>query len=383
MQHQTLPQQEGEQRPQSRLSAPRPTLRGIQFLRAFAAVAVVYYHSVDVGGVFGFPSTGAWGVDVFFVISGFIIGTITVKDSSHFFRRRVFRVVPLYWIATFAWITATLMVPERVNTTYVDALGLFKSLFFIPYQMPLRDGPILYLGWTLNYEMFFYVVVAVMLVLLRRNARRALFGTVIVIGAFAASGFLFPSSNFVLSYYQNPLLLEFLGGVLLAFVYRRWLRARGGALGADPLARKSPAAHAALYAIAGLLAIAALVWLVVHDLHFGPRYDGYRVLAYGVPSVVLVAASLALEPLIRDGRVTRALIAAGDGSYAIYLFHQFILLFISQVLLASVIATAGVPLRIAILLCTILAVILVSIGVDRWIDRPIQRLLKLTLPRRR
>lgn len=382
MQHQTLAQHDGAEPSRTQLTAPRPTLRGVQFLRALAAVAVVYYHAVDAGGIFGLPSTGSWGVDVFFVISGFIIGTITVKNSSHFFRRRVFRVVPLYWIATFAWIAAMMLMPGRVHSTQVDLPGLLKSLFFIPYQMPLRDGPILQLGWTLNYEMFFYTVVAIMLLLLRRNARRALVGTIIVIGAFAASGFLFPSSSYLLSFYQNPLLLEFLVGVLLAFLYRRWLRPRGGMLGADPLAQRGSAAHTALNAIAGLLAIAALVWLVVHDVQFGPRYDEFRALAYGVPSVVLVAVALVLEPLIRDGRLTRALLAAGDGSYAIYLFHQFVLVAISQVLLGSVIASAGVPLRIALLLVTILAVILVSIGVDRWIDRPIQRLLKHALPRR-
>ncbi|QBE49962.1 acyltransferase family protein [Leucobacter triazinivorans] len=355
--------------------SPRRTVRSIQFLRALAALGVVYYHAVDAGGVFALPSTGAWGVDVFFVISGFIIGTVTVQNSAHFFRRRVFRVVPLYWIATLAWAAAVLLVPWREGSTEVDLPGLLKSFFFIPYQMPLREGPILQLGWTLNYEMFFYLVVAVMLVLLR-TARPALWGAVLLLGALVVSGFIWPASEPSLAFYQSTLLLEFLSGVLLSFVYRRFGQAGRQSAGAAVRAIGSGAGAAA--------ALAALVVLVLQDLGVIPRLGELRAVYYGLPAVVLVAAALWLEPLIRDGRLTRALLAIGDASYAMYLFHPFVTVALSQVILGGVIATAGVPLRIVLLIMTLAAVILSSIAIDRWVDRPIQRGLKRGfLPQRR
>ncbi len=355
---------------------PRRTVRSIQFLRALAALGVVYYHAVDAGGVFALPSTGAWGVDVFFVISGFIIGTVTVQNSAHFFRRRVFRVVPLYWIATFAWAAAVLLMPWRANSTEVDLPGLLKSLFFVPYQMPLREGPILQLGWTLNYEMFFYLVVAVMLWMLR-DARRALWAAVVLLAALVASGFIWPAADPSLAFYQSTLLLEFLSGVLLSFVYRRL---------ADAERRPAaPAVRVIGYAAGAAALLAALVVLVLQDLWAIPRLGELRAVHYGLPSVVLVAAALQLEPLIRDGRLTRVLLEVGDASYAMYLFHPFVTVVISQVLIAGVIAVAGVPLRIVLLIATLGAVILSSIAINRWVDRPIQSGLKRRLlpPKRR
>lgn len=329
----------------------------------------MYYHAVDAGGVFGLPSTGSWGVDIFFVISGFIICTISVQDNAHFFRRRVLRVVPLYWIATFGWIMAMLVMPGRVNSTHVDAGGIVRSLLFIPYQMPQRDGPILQLGWTLNYEMFFYLVVAVLLTVFARNARRALIAAAIVIGLLSVSGFFFPASAHFLSFYQSSLLLEFVAGVGLSFAYRRFSRTEMNVGGGSRL-------RILFFGTAAALAIAALVVLVWHDLQFGARTDVSRAFFYGVPALVLVASSLALESLIRDGRTTRVLLEVGDGSYAVYLFHPFVLAAVSHVILADVIASAGVPMRILLLAGTMVLVIVAGIVINRWIDAPIQRFFR-------
>ena len=360
----------------------RRTVRSIQVLRAVAAIVVVYYHAVDAGGIFGLPSTGAWGVDVFFVISGFIIGTVTGRGTHGFFRRRVLRVVPLYWIATFCWIAALIAIPTRVVSTQVDLPGVLKSLFFVPYLMPRREGPIFYLGWTLNYEMFFYAVVAVLLILLR-NSRRALVCTAILLTALVVSGIWFPSSNFTLLFYQGPLLLEFIAGLLIAFAFTRFSVAGGMSLIGDPLRASGRAAHRTVYVGASLLAAVALVTLVAQDLLWGPRFDEMRVVAYGIPACALVIAGLLLEPLIRDGRLTRGLLVVGDSSYALYLFHQFVLLGVSQLLLRDLITTASVPLRVVMLLATMAVAVAAGILIDRWIDRPLRRSLsRLVLPRR-
>ena len=144
-------------------------IESLQGLRAYAALAVILVHAKFLlpGGV----SVGALGVHVFFVISGFIMAHICVTNPSQFLRRRIARIVPPYWAITlivflFAW-----MAPAYVHTTTADPVNLLKSLFFVPYMK--ESGviqPVLYVGWSLNWEMMFYVLVSVALCVTRRYA---------------------------------------------------------------------------------------------------------------------------------------------------------------------------------------------------------------------
>src|SRR5882672_247790 len=138
-------------------------LDSVQALRALAALCVVVYH-VD------FVGRGAFGVDIFFVISGFIICHVTAKDHDGFLRKRLIRIVPLYWAGTLCLYCLGLVAP-RLLQSEPTLSGLVNSLLFIPYA---KEGgrvyPILFLGWTLNYEMFFYALFACALALNRRLA---------------------------------------------------------------------------------------------------------------------------------------------------------------------------------------------------------------------
>lgn len=354
--------------PSGRKTTPAGTLRSIQILRAVAALAVVYYHAVDVpaGGVFGLPSTGSWGVDVFFVISGFIIGLVLTRNSSHFFLRRVFRIIPLYWTATVCWSVAVLLMPAYANSTEVTPIGLLQSFFFIPYWMSTRPGPILYLGWTLMYEMFFYVVVALALLVFRR-AVPTLVATAVLLGALVLLGAVWPTPWYQLAYFQAPVILEFLFGLLL-FVL--WSRGEAALRAADGAVRRI------VFVLAAALLIAGLVWLARQDPNAVSLVGFDRVLRYGIASLAVVGGALLLEPLVRDGAITRWLLVLGSASYAIYLFHPLVLGFFSRVLFAGAIGSSGVMIRLLLLLVTLLAVALSSIVIDRYYDQPIQRALK-------
>lgn len=143
----------------------------IQVLRGFAAIAVVTFHTVLTASKYQFPPDllsvlsewGKNGVDVFFVISGFIMVYIqTVKRDTplKFLTHRIVRIVPLYWTLTLGLVFLYLLIPGVFNEMKMTSSWALSSFFFIsgPFY---NTYPVLYLGWTLEYEMLFYVVFAV------------------------------------------------------------------------------------------------------------------------------------------------------------------------------------------------------------------------------
>ena len=135
------------------------TLVSIQALRVIAAFMVLAFHvSLEVAKLTpaAVLTPGSAGVDLFFVISGFVMLYSSERlfgrpwASAQFFKRRLVRIVPLYWLATTALV---LLVAPFAGTKAVIA-----SLLFWPY--PAGGAPLLNVGWTLNIEMFFYLVFA-------------------------------------------------------------------------------------------------------------------------------------------------------------------------------------------------------------------------------
>lgn len=168
----------------------RPLL-GIQMLRAAAAIAVVVYHMVHAEGVhgggvavLGGPAHfGYAGVDVFFVISGFIMATITAgkfgraKFAVEFLCRRAVRIVPLYWLCTLAVAAVLALHPNALSSEFEN-----KSLIDSLLMIPQAGGPLLAVGWTLSYEIFFYAMAAIGLAIGTRSAiPKALLGWALVL----------------------------------------------------------------------------------------------------------------------------------------------------------------------------------------------------------
>src|SRR5829696_2873445 len=149
------------------------TFFSIQYLRGVAALMVVYTHAsvqtqryADVE--LPFSAHGAAGVDIFFVISGFIMWMTTIGDTPTskplpFISRRISRIVPLYWVLTTGIVIVGLVRPDLLSSTVITVWHVLASFFFIPYPHPADNGslvPVLIPGWTLNYEMFFYAIFA-------------------------------------------------------------------------------------------------------------------------------------------------------------------------------------------------------------------------------
>lgn len=133
----------------------------LQILRAFAATGVVILHSnATVLGV----HTEFQGVALFFVLSGYLMCRIRNRPASVFLVDRFWRIVPSYWAAT------AVMLSTFAMWSYWPPAHVFLSFLFVPHQTPNGLHPVLGVGWTLNFEMYFYVVFAVALYASRHYA---------------------------------------------------------------------------------------------------------------------------------------------------------------------------------------------------------------------
>ncbi len=317
-------------------------LQSIQALRALAATSVVLYHISFIG-------KGAFGVDVFFVISGFIICHISALKPDKFLLKRIFRIVPLYWLGTLGVFLISLLLPKLLNTPTLSLTGLVKSFFFIPYRR--QDGmpfPVLFLGWTLEYEMFFYLLFGVALAVSKRWASLA--ASLALIGVVAA-GTMFHATSTIPWFYSSPLILEFVFGMA---VYAFWKRYR------DWFTRLP-------LALAVLVPIFCYVYLCMVTDHVG-RND--RLFLEGLPAVVILVCFLALEGRVR---FPVWLLMIGDASYSLYLYHPYVIQLFDKKLVTLSVLT---PLALAVSLAAILCCFLLAIVSFKLVERPSNEFLR-------
>ncbi len=325
----------------------------LQYLRAIAGVGVVVYH-VLAGTARPFP-LGAAGVDIFFVLSGFLMFALTRNrpvTPVRFLLDRVARIVPLYWLATLAVFAAAWVSRNGIHLVGRSPTLLLQSLLFVPRGPSVGGSPIyptLFVGWTLDYEMFFYLVFGLMLTV-RPWRRIALMSVVFV--ALVCLGPLIRPIDGTLAADTNPIILEFLEGAWIAALF-----------GERDLGRLSNRALAL-----GLLAVVAFPLV----LHAEPR-SGFAFLA-----VALVVAALLLERarLVPEIGPLRFL---GDASYSIYLF-QILAFWIADVAMARAAAMLRVPFgQAAAVLCECGAAIglgaIVHVAVERKLLRGTRRLV--------
>ncbi|WP_439574640.1 acyltransferase family protein [Phreatobacter sp.] len=325
---------------------PLQRLASIQSLRAAAALSVVAYH------VAGEPLViGAAGVDVFFVISGFVIGLITVAKPPApvaFAYDRATRVLPLYWFFTALLVATKLLAPDLLPNIPRDAGWFAQSFLLIPAAIPgsTTAFPVLHQGWTLWYEALFYALAVAAIVLAPRRQAMALTAMIL---ALVAAGMALSPEGAIAATYTSPLLVEFLAGYWFAI----W-RARGG----------RPGTGLAVNLIAG-----AVMGLTLAAVHAGSPEGWLRLMVWGVPAIALVIGAVALED---SGQFAerRLLNHLGDASYAIYLSHG-----IAISVLTLVLRRLDTPLESAIdqpmlgILVVVLSV-LAGLAVHALIERP-------------
>ncbi|MGX7873321.1 acyltransferase family protein [Mesorhizobium sp. ORM6] len=195
-------------------------IHSIQYLRGLAAVAVVCFH---VNQQFGGPFyAGAAGVDVFFVISGFIMWVTTAGRPAQpwrFISRRATRIVPLYWIVTLLTAPAIFLKPRFFYDHLLSPINFFGSLFFVPVLEKGALHPVILQGWTLSYEIMFYLIFTLTLLLGERRRFGVLVGLLVVISLLH---FLLPMGY--ARALTKSLVLEFAAGVIIGRLWMEGVR---------------------------------------------------------------------------------------------------------------------------------------------------------------
>jgi exopolysaccharide production protein ExoZ len=325
----------------------------IQILRFLAALAVVAFH------VLGAPpkgfevpesaltfalSYGGRGVDLFFVISGFVIFYATYASKltpAEFLRRRVERIVPLYFVVIFTVTMLAITLPATFGTPdWYTPRHIIKSLAFIAFTD--GDMPVVYVGWSLEYEMYFYLATALLMALTRNVWRNivVMFSAVAILGQIP--GVAATLGNY--AFFTDPMILEFVLGVIVGYVFVNgricWQTA-----------------------VAAACAIAAVL---VTD-------PTSRVIVSGVPAACLVAAAAWVSrKRIDPSWPERALARLGDASYSIYLAQ------VQTVSLASTAVAGLFPAIPPLLLLMVTSCIVVALGLalNILVERPLLKLCR-------
>ncbi len=308
-----------------------------------AAVAVVGYHAqITAISYFGGPSPykilefGSYGVDLFFVISGFIIvfiGSTRERRPSVFAVRRIVRVIPLYWLMT-ALTFALTHIPGLARLEISGPYHLLQSTLFISWMNGPETYPVLNVGWTLEYEMFFYIIAALSMALTPRPWLAASFAMCATVLSGHGTAF----------FLQNPIMLEFVFGMTIgAYLYDRssfpWMAA--GAL------------------------------FVLLTLPF--ESAAWRVWAFGLPSTALVAIAIYADA--HKTYTGKLLPELGNASFSIYLAHVIAISFACKL---GLIVVPHMPAALAI---PIIAIFAIAMGYILY--RLIERRLIILFHKRR
>lgn len=339
---------------------PRSKYDGIQSLRFVAALLVVVTHSTFYASERLGAGSDTWhfgevGVDIFFVISGFVMMISTgslagTKDGWKYFgMRRLVRIVPMYWLATTVKLATLVLIPSAVLHASLNPGTTILSYLFLPSRNEAgRIEPLLGVGWTLTFEMFFYVTFTIALLV---RAKPIYFCAAIL--SLAAVGSAFRGDDWPpATVYLNSIVLYFLVGMVIG----QWTKDRS---------TKRLAAW-----LGYIVALWALIPLLDGSYSAGDLQGLLRHL--GVAALLL--AVTAAEPWI-GGRIPRPIIFMGDASYSLYLFHPLIAPIVPVAL--AKIGFPSVPLSVIL---SIIVVTMAAALIFRFVERPITRVLQDRLP---
>lgn len=313
----------------------RHTIEFIQVLRGLAAVAVVILHAgwehadhSKASSTVHVLSSGVAGVDLFFIISGFIMYCTIPRDGGgwsaawQFAAKRFSRIWPPYAAWTLIFAAMVLYVPTAQIFRPALLLGdLVNSLLFLPTSRPFFPPaftlPVLDVGWTLYYEAYFYAVLALCLCLGRWKwaaftgwLALALVAIPLVRGASLINANVSPANNAALiNTLTNPIMWEFAAGVAIGWIYQRGIRFPRTSMGV-------------------LASALALTYLVVHCAMVKQTQHGLS--AVGLP-IALVVLALALTPMPARG-TWKPLLWLGKVSFSLYLAHIPVILVMDSIL---------------------------------------------------
>jgi exopolysaccharide production protein ExoZ len=330
---------------------------GIQILRGIAATLVVLHHSLEESLAVSphiLPnwviSFGASGVDIFFVISGFIIYSVTYGQQSRtqesaisFLIKRFIRIFPLYWICLFVTL-ALWGSGVFYRNLPVDGNIFTCSLFLLPC-----DKLIVYVSWTLVYELYFYYLFAITLWF--RNARASILATTLIIVSGIFVGQILPEGA-LKHFLTNPIALEFCFGLIISYFIH------------SPIFRGDWLRYVWLPGFV-LIALAAILMENPHDRTNGPA-NAVRFLVWGLPAVLVTLSFI--KARFASAAVNRILVPVGNASYSIYLTHPMTMIVFAFLMKHNVLKATHIPFVLPLVIVIAVAVGLLA---HYMVERPI------------
>lgn len=344
-------------------------INSIQYLRAIAAILVVYAHCLNFVGsgnsyqasFYRLKSFGAIGVDIFFVISGFIIAYVSTKlsgpkDTLGFIKKRFVRINPTYYVASI--LALILRFISKPHDPFPNE-EVLKTITVIPLfdKGNMVWKPILYVGWTLAYEWLFYLMFSILLLL---SVKRKNMTLVIVFAVTSIIGYLLPIDNIQYNFLTSAIVLEFCMGVIIASMVAQ---TKGNINSIYPW----------------LALIIGLIWYgFIIRYGYGlyaegksnkiPVYYWNRFFIWGIPSALIVFGVIFLEQNGKMSFNNKTLLLLGDASFSIYLIHTIFISFVNKFLNY----VQFIPLDILVL-CAATMGIIVSVVYYKVIEVPLLR----------
>ncbi|HHU8872082.1 TPA: acyltransferase family protein [Escherichia coli] len=302
----------------------KQTIYNIQVLRFFAALIVVIAHSEIVMYGIRMSGLGGIGVDIFFIISGFIMPFIAYGgkkadgpfniSAAKFFLRRLVRILPLYIILTACAVYVSYLVSYQITSPArpllfwfpsdkIDLVYFFRSITFTHWD----KGPILGVGWTLQFEFFFYAIFAIFIAIGVSKIEKIeiSFVTIVIVCNILVKNE--HAANFIKAYFppieviSQPVMIEFALGM---FMYRLYI---------SKIFLNAKLATAIL--------ICSLPLFYILEKYLITTYVGnlwHRPLIWGAFSFYIVWATISLEGKVKTPNI---LVYLGNASYCIYLIH--------------------------------------------------------------
>ena len=300
-------------------------LLSVQALRAIAALLVVSVHSIDAAELYSSPrqsrffhwgNYGACGVDIFFAISGFIVSQVAVRmadrnpeapstTARQFLTRRITRIYPLYWI-----LTAVVIAMEELGRHHTEwhSFHWLPTLLLLPSLQALGNAPALSLGWSLMFEMYFYLILTIFMVWTPRSLVR---NTVAFLCGMVILGTLVNIHRPLIVIWMNPIVLEFVFGCLIGLIFSRSaVNVKTRTIGFWVAAIGAVSLAATIFTGYGLAS--------EQDWILAGYYSWLRVGVWGVPATLLVGGVIFWNPKMRSAPA-RLLVFLGDASYSVYL----------------------------------------------------------------
>jgi exopolysaccharide production protein ExoZ len=345
-------------------------LKNIQALRAFAALLVVFDH---MNGVIEKTDPGArtffevfryfgnFGVDLFFVISGFIMMSTSWSAfgrtgvSRTFLLRRIVRIYPPYWLILLPIVVTYFVGAHQLMHSHEGKTDILASILLLPQT----NDPLLIVSWTLTFEMFFYVIFAALLKA-KRNLLLPILTMWFVLELCALSVW-HGDANPYLAFLGTPLPIEFIFGAIIGVAFRK--DSMPGAL------------------VTGIIGpiLALAVWVasstpgLTADL---TKNDLARVLEFGLPAALIVYGAVGCEMRFAS-MAPKWMVRLGDSSYAMYLWHVPIMIVIGR--LATRLHVHGLVADQLIQLTCLFVVVGISLAVFQYFEKPITSFLNRRL----